>query len=130
MKAQITHIGIKQSREKGFRYKRLLNSGIFSDKDTRQKSMGCQGPFEEWTSVAAKTWIYSRVKEQKEGKRVHIVCDCCDTRNHEEIQHNSSHKESAPLRINPNCFGTELVDLIKSCFFINLIILSYPNSSK
>ena len=74
---QITHIGIKENRESGFRYKRLHNSGIFRGNDTRQKLIDCQGPFEEWTNIAARNWIFARVKELKEGRKVHLVCDCC-----------------------------------------------------
>ena len=76
MKSQITHIGIKQPRQKGFRYKRLNNSGIFLGNDTRKKSSNCESPFREWTHKEAKKWIFARVKEQKEGRKVHIVCDC------------------------------------------------------
>ncbi len=112
MKSRITHIGIKQNREKGFRYKRLLHSGIFDGEDTRQKSIDCQGPFEDWTSSAAKNWIFARVKEQKEGKNVHIVCDCCDTRDFDLAKITGENNTNFLGRVNLNCCGGELLKLI------------------
>ncbi len=112
MKSEITHIGIKQSREKGFRYKRLQYSGIFRGNDTRQKLIDCQGPFHEWTNSSACNWVQARVKEQKEGRKVHIVCNCCDTRELENYESMNQENGSSSQRINLNCYGGELVKLI------------------
>ena len=97
MESRIKHIGIKQPREKGFRYKRLRNSGIFCDNDTRKKLIDCQGDFEKWTNPEAIKWILARVKEQKEGRKVHIVCDCCDIR---QLEFDKTKRSQIRLNIN------------------------------
>ncbi len=112
MKSEITHIGIKQSRQKGFRYKRLQHSGIFRGNDTRQKLIDCQGPFQEWTNASACNWIQARVKEQKEGRKVHIVCNCCDSREFAKGKSMNQVNNSSIVRVNRNCYGGELVQLI------------------
>ncbi len=112
MKFQLIHIGIKEKRLKGFRYKRLINSGIFRGNDTRQKLIDCQGPFHGWTNASAKNWVYARVREQKEGRKVHIVCDCCDTRCMSSSCEHTLMDKNTENRRNPNCYGQELVDLI------------------
>ncbi|AAQ00695.1 MULTISPECIES: hypothetical protein [Prochlorococcus] len=112
MHSQITHIGIKQARQQGFRYKHLQHSGIFRDKDTCQKQIDCQGPFENWTNIQAKSWVFARVKEQKDGRKVHIVCNCCDSREPQTLNSDKSIHANNKARINSNCFGDELVELI------------------
>ncbi len=114
MDFQITHIGIKQDRQNGFRYKRLHNSGIFRGNDTRQKLIDCQGPFEEWTNISARKWIFARVKEQKEGRKVHIVCDCCDVIEEQGNDYKKLSDINLTTRKNKNCYGDEIVVLIKS----------------
>ena len=112
---EITHIGIKQQRSEGFRYKRLRNSGIFRDNETHQKLIDCQGPFEEWTNAPARDWIMARVKEYREGRKVHIVCDCCESRDAEFLEDLKGAKLWQTIGlVNPNCYGPEIVELILS----------------
>ncbi len=91
MEPKINHIGIKQLRANGFRYKRLRNSGIFRDNDTRSKLIDCQGSFKEWTNAPARDWINARVKEYKDGRNVHIVCDCCESREAGRVMNGKCH---------------------------------------
>ncbi|KGG14741.1 hypothetical protein EV06_1801 [Prochlorococcus sp. MIT 0602] len=111
LKFELVHIGIKQSRRQGFRYKRLLHSGIFVDKGTNKKSSDCFGTFDEWTNDRARDWIFARVKEVKQGRKVHIVCDCCDSR---DLNYSCNAFDEKARRLNPNCYGKELVQLIIS----------------
>ena len=99
MEPKINHIGLKQERADGFRYKRLRHSGIFRGDDTRSKLIDCQGSFEQWTNAPARAWINARVKEYRDGRHVHIVCDCCESRDAGGV-------------MNDKCHGQEIVELI------------------
>ncbi|WP_269622606.1 hypothetical protein [Prochlorococcus marinus] len=114
MKSQINHIGIRQAREQGFRYKRLIFSGIFQANNTTKKNIDCEGTFYQWTNETAIKWIHARVKEQKEGRKVHIVCNCCDFRDIELTKIHKIKTNDDCLRVNPSCYGDEIVELIKS----------------
>ena len=114
MTGSIRHIGKKDSGDKGFRYKRLVNSGIFRNRDTRDKLIDCRGEFETWTNEPAKDWINARVKELHEGRNINISCDCCDTTNPETVQQIKDGTTEGFFKpeYDERCCGQEIVNLI------------------
>tara|TARA_Y100001968_G_C19262917_1_gene670197 strand:+ start:406 stop:756 length:351 start_codon:yes stop_codon:yes gene_type:complete len=103
MTCLIRHIGKKDKKNKTSRYKRLVNSGIFRDNDTRFKKIDCNGDFVNWTNQPAKDWIMARVKEINDGRYLDISCDCCETIINENASNN----------INEQCYAKEIIYLIK-----------------
>ncbi|KGG20387.1 hypothetical protein EV11_1884 [Prochlorococcus sp. SS52] len=43
---------------------------------------------------------------------MHIVCNCCDSREPQTLNSDKSIHANNKARINSNCFGDELVELI------------------
>ena len=103
MTGTIRHIGKDDPKAQKARYKRLVNSGIFRDKDTRNKLIDCQGDFEDWKNQPAISWIKARVKELREDRELDISCDCCESTNVDRI-----HKQT-----NPDCHALEIICLIQ-----------------
>ncbi len=103
MTGTIRHIGKNDPKAQKARYKRLVNSGIFRDKDTRNKLIDCQGDFETWTNQPAISWIKARVKELREDRELDISCNCCE----------STDSESSAKQINPHCHALEIICIIK-----------------
>ena len=112
MAGSIRHIGKGEPKDTSARLKRLVQSGIFRDKDTHHKLIDCQGDFETWTNAPAKDWINARVKELREERQVNIGCECCHSRDPQFLKDEQEGKHSLS-GVNEDCYGDEIVELIK-----------------